>query len=475
MDLREFIQLATEIGELKLIQNADWNLEIGAVTDINAKRRKHALLFDNIKDYPPSYKVLTCCISSPKRISHVLGLGVLSDHHEIVSKLEGKPADWEKKSTEYEPKIVQNPAFLENKFESKDMDLFKFPTPRWHEKDGGRYIGTGGTVITKDPDTGVVNLGTYRVMIHDKNTLGVWINEFHHGMMHIKKYHAKGKAAPVVLSFGHDPLLYVVSGIRVPYTISELNYAGAIRGESIPIYPGPITGLPIPASSEIAVEGMIEPNELKEEGPFGEFTGYYAGGRSMQPVIHALALYHRDQPIILGSLPAKPPFDHSYFRSVLDSALIKDSLQRAGITGVQKVWRHESGCSNFWTVVSIRQQYPGHAKQAGFIAATCAAGGGYGRYVIVVDDDIDPADLEEVTWAISTRSDPATKIDIVHDAPSGPLDPLVRKPTKAYYSSRAVINACRPFEWKEEFPEVVAVSPGLSKQVVAKWPDVLQE
>ncbi|MCL4519536.1 MAG: UbiD family decarboxylase, partial [Thaumarchaeota archaeon] len=232
-----------------------------------------------------------------------------------------------------------------------------------------------------------------------------------------------------------------------------------------------VTGLPIPASSEIAAEGFIYPNDLVEEGPFGEFTGYYAGERAPRPVARIKALYHRDDPIILGSLPGKPPFDHSYFRTVLESAAVKDRLSKSGIPGVTKVWRHEAGSSYFWTVVAIKQQYAGHAKQAGMIAAQCSEAI-MGRYVIVVDDDIDPADLDEVVWALSTRSDPATGIDIIRNAPSSALDPEIRRPAVAYYSSRAVIDACKPFEWKEKFPKVVAVSQELKERVKSKWPQL---
>lgn len=474
MDLRKYLQDVEKLGQLAKISEADWNLEIGAVTDLNAKKRGPALLFDNIKGYPEGYRILTCMLSGPERLSYVLGMTPTEDHDELVTALEGKPYEWESKASDYPVKIVDKSDVKKNTFSEGEIDMFKFPTPLWHEGDGGRYIGTGGTVITKDPEIGVVNLGTYRVMIHDKNTLAVFIEENNHGHIQLRKYHEANQPCPVALSFGHDPQLYIASSLPIPYEISEYNYAGAIRKNSQEAFEGPVTGLPIPKSSEIAVEGFIYPNDLVQEGPFGEFTGYYGGDRAPRFAIRLKALYHRDNPIILGSLTGKPPFDHSYWRTVLESAAIKDRLRKAGAPDVVKVWRHEAGSSQFWTVVSIKQRYLGHARQAGFIAAQCEEGASMGRYVIVVDEDVDPSDLQEVIWAVSTRSDPATGIDIIRRAPSNPLDPIIRKPTDTYFSSRAIIDACKPYEWITEFPKSVIVSDELKKRVTGKWPNLLK-
>ncbi len=420
------------------------------------------------------FRVLTCMLSGPKRLSYVLGFELTSDHNKLVTSLESKPCEWEERASGFGPHFQSDCDVLENSYSESEIDMFKFPAPLWHEGDGGRYIGTGGAVITRDPDLGIVNLGTYRVMIHDKNTLAVFIEDIHHGSIHMRKYHDKGKPCPVALSFGHDPLIYIASSLPIPYDISEYNYAGAIREKPIDVFEGSVTGLPIPASSEIAAEGFIYPNDRVEEGPFGEFTGYFAGDRAPRPAIRLKARYHRNNPIILGSLPGKPPFDHSYWRTVLESAAIKDRLRKAGVPDVIKVWRHEAGSCQFWTVVSIRQRYVGHARQAGFIAAMCQEGADMGRYVIVVDEDVDPTDLQEVIWAVSTRSDPATGIDIIRRAPSNPLDPLIRKPANTYFSSRAIIDACKPYEWIKEFPKPVVVSKELKDRVTLKWPEILK-
>ncbi|MBI3013930.1 MAG: UbiD family decarboxylase, partial [Candidatus Tectomicrobia bacterium] len=131
-------------------------------------------------------------------------------------------------------------------------------------------------------------------------------------------------------------------------------------------------------------------------------------------------------------------------------------------------WCHEAGCNYMLIVVSIRQRYPGHAKQAGVVASQCHGGAYLGRYVIVVDEDIDPSNITEVLWALATRSDPASSIDILRRCWSGPLDPIIRKEQKGF-NSRAIIEACRPFEWKESFPEVSGLSPELRRKVKEDW------
>jgi UbiD family decarboxylase len=259
----------------------------------------------------------------------------------------------------------------------------------------------------------------------------------------------------------------------MPYGMSELDYAGAMGGRSIDVVAGDETGLPIPAGSELAIEGLVHPGDEADEGPFGEFTGYFAGGRHARPVVRVTRVYERTNPVIFGSLPAKPPFDHSYWRATVESSLLLDDLRRSGIPGVTAVWKHEAGSANFWTVVAIKQRYAGHAQQAGLAAMTAAAGSSMGRYVIVVDEDVDVTDLEEVIWVISTRTDPADSIQIVRDTPSNPLDPMLLDLSQPWVTSRAVINACRPFHKRDVFPRVVEVSPGLAADVRSKWGQAL--
>jgi 4-hydroxy-3-polyprenylbenzoate decarboxylase len=152
--------------------------------------------------------------------------------------------------------------------------------------------------------------------------------------------------------------------------------------------------------------------------------------------------------------------------------MIWDELEKVGIPGVTGVWCHEAGGGRLFNIVSIKQAYPGHARQAGHIAAQCHAGAYLGRYVIVVDDDIDPSNTFEVLWAIASRSDPAESIDIIKRAWSGPLDPRI-EPGHKGHNSRAIIDACRPFEWMDKFPPVAESSPELRARTLEKWGHLL--
>ncbi|MCZ7644870.1 MAG: UbiD family decarboxylase [Planctomycetota bacterium] len=356
---------------------------------------------------------------------------------------------------------------------------FSLPAPRWFEEDGGRYLGTADTVVTRDPDSPWVNVATYRVMIHDRNTLGIFMEASRHGRLQMQKYFERGQPCPVAISFGHHPSLFLLAGTEVPQGLSEYHVAGAMLGEPYAAVKGPVTGLPLPADSEIAIEGHIV-DEPRDEGPFGEFMGYYAGGRSPAPTIKVEALYHRNRPVLLGTCAGRPPYDYSYFRCPMRAALIWDILERAGIANVAGVWCHEQGYSRAFTVVALKQAFAGHARQAGYVACQCRPGAVSGRYVVVVDEDIDPTNLDEVVWAMCSRSDPATGLEIVRETLGTPIDPIAeRRDDKSileYTSSRAIVLACKPFGMlvRNEFPKVVEAGADLRARVRKEFLDLFK-
>jgi len=184
-------------------------------------------------------------------------------------------------------------------------------------------------------------------------------------------------------------------------------------------------------------------------------------------VVRIERIYHRNEPILGLACPMVPPSDFSYSKCVMKAGMIWDEVERAGLPGVQGVWVHEPGCARMFNVISIKQAYAGHARQAGHLAAACQSGSYLGRFVVVVDDDIDPSNLDQVLWAMCTRCDPVEDIDFIKRAWSGPLDPRLPKGRTA--SSRAIIDACRPFEMLGEFPPVVRASAELREQVLRKF------
>lgn len=474
-DLRDWLQKVEQIGQLKRIEGADWDEEIGCITDLVLREKKipPALLFTNIKGYSDAYRLLTLHAASTERMALILGLPSTDSISELLQIVLEHLSVWENGLDQFHPQVVNNGPVLENVHSGNDINLFEFPAPKWHWRDGGRYIGTGDVVITRDPDTGEVNLGTYRMMIHDRDTTGFYISPGQHGRIHYEKYHARGEPCPVAISFGHHPLFFRVASVAVP-SGTEYQYAGAIAGQPIKIIEEEVTGLPIPADSEIVIAGWSPPNETRTEGPFGEWTGYYASKERPTPIIKVERIYHRNDPIILGFLTGRPPADYGSLGTLMQSAMLHRDLIRMGVPDVKRVWLSEWGFKYF-IVVSIKQRYAGHARQAAFAASQGSRiGANHGRYVIVVDDDIDPTDMSQVIWALCTRSDPEKDIDLIRRAWSNPLDPMIRKPAaNGLFNSRAIIDACRPYEWIDEFPEVVEPRPDLVESTKAKWRNVL--
>src|SRR6266568_7810156 len=455
-DLREWIARVDEIGELSRVDGADAASEIGGIVDLHMQDPGNpAVLFDRIVGYPSGHRLIANVITSNARVALTLGLPPDLGARDLVMACREQNRDLAPIPAE----IVESGPVLANQDHGKDVDTTKFPAPIWHAGDGGRYIGTGCIVIMRDPDTGWVNCGTYRVQLHDERTAGIYISAGKHGRMIRDKYWARGQACPVAVSVGHDPLLLLLGGLEVDYGTNEYDVAGAIRGEPIELVQAPYTHLPVPATAEIVLEGEIPPGQLRSEGPFGEWTGYYASGEKEEPIIQVRSIIHRDNPIVLGCLPGKPPNDNTYFRSPMRAALIWDELERAGVPGIKGVWSHEAGGGRMFNVVSIQQMYPGHAKQVGMATASCHAGAYANRYVVVVDEDIDPTDTNQVLWAMCTRTDVVEDIDVVKRQWSTPLDPMAYAGTgPAYFNNRMIIDACRPYDRLGTFPPVARAS-----------------
>jgi 4-hydroxy-3-polyprenylbenzoate decarboxylase len=472
-DVREWVDQAKDIGELKVIEGADPNLEVGTMVQIDARNEGPSLLFRKLKGHGEGFRILTNSMANIRTVNLVFGLPIENSIQESVEALRVKAGEWAANANDFPAELVDSGPILENVEEGDGVDLSKFPAARYHELDGGKYIGTGVGVVTRDPDSGEVNMGTYRVQLHDSRTVGFYISPGKHGRMHRDKHFARGEPCPVAMIFGFDPLNFALSASEIPAGTFELDYLGAVRGEPVPVIKGKVTGLPIPAHAEIAVEGFADPKETMLEGPFGEWTGTYGSDARQEPFIKVSALYYRNDPIMLSSPPSKGTYnDHGFFRSVWRSALLYNEIERAGIPEVKGVWCPPFGGSRQFVIVSIKQSYPGHATEAGHIASQTRAGAYAGRYVVVVDEDINPYDMDDVMWAVCTRSEPV-EMDIIKKAWSTPLDPRIRKPTDSYHNSRGIIYAVKPYEWFNDFPPTAVESEELRKATFSKWADQL--
>lgn len=473
-DLREWIEIARNMKELKEIEEADLSLELSTVAQINAKNNGPALIFKNFKgkNYG-NFSVLTNSVGNLNLFNLTFGFPGLKDLRETIENLKGKPSMWEREAEKFSPETVSRGAVLENVKLNDEVDLGIFPTPLWHKDDGGGFIGTGVAVITADPDNGSINVGSYRSQFYDRNTVGLNIEKGKHGNSHREKYFSRGKPMPVVLLFGPDPLLYILAGSEIPTGVSELNYYGAVRNEAMKVIQGKITGLPIPASSEIAIEGYVYPDRKKSEGPHGEWTGYYASDAVEKPYVEVKALYYRNDPMLLGAAMSRGSYnDHALWRSIWKSALIYDELLKNGIPGLKGVYCPPYGVGRQFINVSIEQKYAGHATEVGYMASQTRSAAYMGKWVIVVDDDVNPYDTDDVLWAICSRADPS-EIGIIRKGWASGVDPLRPRnvPSSKYTNTRGIIFAVIPFDRKDDFPKRCDADLQAKNEVFRKFSD----
>ena len=467
-NLREFLTLAEEAGELVVIEDADPNCEIGTLYELSVEsERPPVLLFDRIKGYEPGYRI-AMNVQNARILDRDRGLEAVQ-----LARRERRRG-----VSPIPPEVVDRGPVCENILIGDAVHVLKFPAPQWHEADGGKYIGTECMIINKDPDSDWVNVGTYRAQVQDDKTLTVFIEPGKQGSVIREKYWARGEACPMVVSVGQAMVLSRLAGSASRHGESEFDLAGGRLGRPIQVVKGQITGLPFPADAEVVFEGYMPPpeEESRAEGPFGEWPGYYASSTRPEPVLRVQAIYHRNSPIITGSPPVKPTYPGRTWSNVNGAAAIWDALEAAGVPAVKGVWKLQGGGSRLITVVAIEQQHAGHAKMAGLVATGCGPAAYLCRMTIVVDEDIDITDPVEVLWAMATRWDPKSQTDIVDDCWTGHIDPVLapaKRDAHNISNSRAINYATRPYNWRDEFPKVNVVSPEYADQVRAKWADKL--
>lgn len=458
-DLRGFIAQVEALGALRRVEGADPVYEIGGITEVAAGMPQcQALLFDSIKGFPRGFRIFTNATVSAQRAALALGI---DPHLPPIDALKV----WRRRRdtlTVHEPRIVKGGAVLENS--TNDVDVGRFPAPIWHRDDGGAYIGSGSIVVMRDPDTGWVNASIYRVQVHAKDRVTIQFDHpGRHGAIIAKRYWDRGKPCPVAVVGGPDPSLFIAGFEYLPEGASEYGFAGAIRGRPLDTIEAPLTGLPIPAHAEMVFEGHLV-SETLPEGPFGEFTGYYAAEKRPVPMMKVLAMHWRDAPILLGSPPMKPPRFH--FGLPFRAASIWSQLEAAGVTDVVGAWQH---VAQLMTVIALKQRYAGHSKRAALIAAAQSY---MGRLIVTVDDDVDPSNLADVMWAVTTRCEPSEQVDIVRHAWSSGLDPRITPEARSLGDtshSKMIIDACKPFSWKERFPRVSALTVDETRGIREKW------
>lgn len=466
MDLRYFINQCAEANELKRVRaEVDWNLEISHVSKLTEEKKGPALLFENVKGY--NSPVFTGAFATTKRLAIMLGL---PHDYSICQSAQA----WMKKSITAEglikAKEVKDGPVLENVLEGSKVDLEMFPVPKFFPLDGGRYIGTTVFVVLKDPETGETNLGTYRMQMLDNRTCGVQILPGKRGERIMKKYAKMGKKMPAAAVIGCDPLLFM-AGTLMHKGASDFDITGTVRGQQAEYLMAPLTGLPIPAGAEIVLEGEIDPQNFRPEGPFAEYTGYYTDELYKQiakPALEVKQILHRNKPILWATGQGRPVTDVHMLLAFTRTATLWTELEKMKIPGIQSVCVLPESAGRFWTVVSVKQAYPGHSRQVAD-AVIASNTGSYGmKGVITVDEDIQADDLQRVIWALSCRYDPMRGTELIKRGRSTPLDPALDPNSDKLTTSRILMDACIPYEWKEKPIEVKFDEATLAK-VKSRW------
>ncbi len=462
-DIRDFIEQAEAEGMLQRIKaEVDWDLELSHIAKLNEEKKGPALLFENVKDY--NSPVITSVCTTTERLSLIMGMPRKSTLVDIMRK-------WvDKHENKIPPKWVDSGPCKENIMMGDDVDLFNFPAPKYYPLDGGRFFGTAHFVITRDPDTDWVNLGTYRLQLLDKNHLGTMFIKGKHSDIMLKKYQALKKPMPVAVVVGCDPLLFLMGAARLSAFESEYDFAGSIRGEGIEVIKAETNDLPVPATAEIVVEGEVDADKFMEEGPFGEYTGYYSGvGTDPRNFIDVKCITHRNNPIFWGTTVGRAVTDTHMTMALTYGATLWQQLVAMKIPGIKAVYCPPEGSGRFLAIISMKQMYPGHADQV-LTAAISTEMGAYGlKTVIVVDDDIDPWDIPRVMYALSFRFQP-NRSQVIKRGRSTPLDPSLPI-SEREITGRLLLDATIPYDWKEK-PIPIELDPEIVKKVEARWSEL---
>jgi len=462
-DLREFIQALSDHQELQVIdQEVDWNLEIGAITRRGSELSAPCPLFTNIKDYP-GWRMFANSIAKWPRIALAMGMDYDATPTAIITEY------MHRMQRPIKSVQVSDGPCKEVKYLGDKVNLKALPVPFIHQGDGGRYIGTWHFMVNKDPDSDWVNWGMYRQMMHDEKTMGgLFIPTQHGPSIYYQKYEARNKPMEFATVIGADPISSIVSANPVGYGVSEVDIAGGILQRPIELVKCETVDLWVPANAEIILEGVVLPKERREEGPFGEYTGFMGGGRAPRPVYHVKAITHRKDPILTMSNMGMFFQDCDFSTSLGVSAELTKLLVQKGFPIRDVAYCVPQGSMHLLTV-STKVPYFGIAKQ---IAAAVWGdkAGIYIPYVIVCDEDVDPTSMDEVIHDVVQKCHPVNGITVIPNMPGHPLTPFITPYERQHSINHFCLLDCTwPKDWlPEEVPGRISFEVNYPKEIQEK-------
>ena len=478
-DIREFIAYLEQRGELCRVPTpVDPILEISEITDRTIKSGGPALLFENPQGF--DIPVLTNLFGSERRTAMALGLDSLEEVagkvQNIVNLVQGPPEGIANKLrtlgqlanlASIRPRTVANPPCQDVVVQGEDVDLYKFPILQCWPMDGGQYI-TFPLVITRDPETGVQNYGTYRMQVYDKRTTGMHWQTHKVGAHHERIGRQLGlDRLEVAVALGADPATVWTGSAPLPPDVDEMIVSGFLRDEGVALAKARTSDLMVPAEAEIVLEGYILLDEQRMEGPFGDHTGYYSMP-DPYPVFHVTCITHRNRPIYLASVVGRPPSEDYWMGKVTERMFLP--LIKTILPEVVDMNMPAEGAFHNLVIVSMKKEYPGQARKVmhglwGMGLMSLAKG------IIVVDHFVDVQNVSEVAWRVVSNMDPAH--DFVFT--TGPIDDLDHASATPKFGSKVGIDATAKMELEggrsREWPPDVVMSPEIRALVDQRWAD----
>jgi len=481
-DLRDFIAQLEAQGDLvRVTQTVDPNLEMTEICDRVLRQGGPAILFERPKGY--QIPVLCNLFGTTKRVANGMGaedMSALRGIGELLAFLkepeppQGLKDAWEKlplfkQVLHMSPKVLRKAPCQQNIVQKADIDLGTLPIQTCWPEDAGPLI-TWALVVTKGPHKKRQNLGIYRQQVIGKNRVIMrWLSH-RGGALDFKEWQAAhpGEPFPVAVALGADPATILGAVTPIPDTLSEYAFAGLLRGEKTDIVNAKLSDLQVPASAEFVLEGFIYPDDMAAEGPFGDHTGYYNEVDEF-PVFTIETLTHRDQPIYHSTYTGRPPDEPAILGVALNEVFVP--ILRKQFPEITDFYLPPEGCSYRVAVVSMKKQYPGHAKRVMMGVWSFLRQFMYTKFVIVTDDDINVRDWKDVIWAITTRMDPVRDLTLVDNTPIDYLD--FASPVSGLGSKMGFDATNKwPGETTREWGRPISMSETVKDKVDAMWADL---
>ncbi len=472
LSLQDFVKILEDKKQLVRIREPiDPVLEIAEIADRVVKQKGPALLFENVKG--SSFPVLINTYGSWKRMAWALGVEDVEEHATRLRELlkTAPPQSfWDK--FKMIPKLMEVAKSLPKEVSHapcqevvmEEVDLSKLPILKCWPKDGGRFI-TLPMVITRDPDTGHRNVGLYRMQVLDKNTTAMHWQIHKVGSRHFQRYKERKEKIPVAVAIGGDPVLTYCASAPLPDGMDEFLFAGFLKGDHIKMVKCLTNDLMVPASADFILEGYIDPTEeLVDEGPFGDHTGYYTPVEKF-PKFHITKITHRKNPIYLTTIVGIPPMEDEFLGKATERLFLP--LLQMTFPEIIDMNLPPEACFHNLCILSIKKSYPGHAQK--IMHALWGMGQMmFCKCFIVVDHDVSVQNITEIVWRVSNNIDAKRDITFVE----GPVDHLDHASPHQFIGSKMGIDATR--KWKEEgytreWPEDMTMNEATKKRIDTLW------